>query len=651
MAMRPDLDCNEMSGLSLTSAFNKDLFHLESHRVKYESTQAVPADQFTTADKYINMALLYLYRKATVELKAFHSAEALAKIGVEIDGVILSKGRIMQGMEFLETAELDLDLGSLGLRNSLPVLDRYSPLSYSIAQHVHWRLAPHRGAETCNRVSLENVQILQGASLYRELGEQCLGCAMKRKRYLEAAFGPIRESQLAIAPPFWFAQMDLLGPVKVYAPGRERNTRSGLAALDAKCWIMVIVCPTTRLINMQVLERCLADAIISGMTRLGCEIGVPKKLFIDQAKAIECGLENVEFDMRGVQHQLKREHGIEFEVCPVAGHNQHGHVERVIRSVQESFNDCGLLTKRYNATSLQTLAKLVENQYNNLPLGYHHHETAGGNPVLKMITPNHLRMGRMNKRVLDGPMRLPRNREEQLEVIAKMYNAWFRIWRDTYVPKLMHQPIWFRSDRDLMEGDLVYFVKRESEVGDAKWTLGMVDELHRGRDGIIREAVIKYCNATEQKLSLTKGDAQDSTYPRYTERAVRRLVKIFSIEEDSLADDLAELSKKFQADKETENDLVDLDAIAAEVMDPRPEGRRAGPKPEWCKAKNKMQGECCCQEHCNLTKHYDGHVKMEIIEKEAIEVFEVEVTEDEPTECVTDVFSSVNLDVEAVFNL
>ena len=64
-----------------------------------------------------------------------------------------------------------------------------------------------------------------------------------------------------------------------------------------------------------------------------------------------------------------------------------------------------------------------------------------------------------------------------------------------------------------------------------------------------------------------------------------------------------------------------------------------------------MQGECCCQEHYNLTRHYDGHVKMKIFEKQAIEVFDVEVTEDEPTECVADVFSSVNLDVEAVFNL
>ena len=62
--------------------------------------------------------------------------------------------------------------------------------------------------------------------------------------------------------------------------------------------------------------------------------------------------------MRGLQYQLERHHRVK---CRVVGHNQHGHVERGIRSVQESFNNCGLLTKRYwyTATTLQTLAKII----------------------------------------------------------------------------------------------------------------------------------------------------------------------------------------------------------------------------------------------------------------------------------------------------
>ncbi len=54
---------------------------------------------------------------------------------------------------------------------------------------------------------------------------------------------------------------------------------------------------------------------------------------------------------------------------------------------------------------------------------------------------------------------------------------------------------------------------------------------------------------------------------------MRKLIKIFSIEEDSLADDLAELGKKFEHFKKAENSLLDVDDITAQVMDPRPEGR------------------------------------------------------------------------------
>ena len=74
---------------------------------------------------------------------------------------MLSKGRIMQGMEFLETAKVDVDLGAMGIRTSLPVMDRHRPLSYVITQHVHWDLALHRGVGMFARVSYENVHILQ----------------------------------------------------------------------------------------------------------------------------------------------------------------------------------------------------------------------------------------------------------------------------------------------------------------------------------------------------------------------------------------------------------------------------------------------------------------------------------------------------------
>jgi hypothetical protein len=175
--------------VSLDSIFNRDLFQSQESRERFSNTQVANDDHTTVhTEKYIKMTMLYLLRKATEGLTSFHMAEVLKNIGHKVDGVILSRGRIMQGMEFMETAEVDVDLGSMGIRACLPVLGRHSSLSYSIAQHVHWTLSPHRSVETRNRV---NIHIIQGGGLYREIGENCCWCAIKRKKYLEATFGRV----------------------------------------------------------------------------------------------------------------------------------------------------------------------------------------------------------------------------------------------------------------------------------------------------------------------------------------------------------------------------------------------------------------------------------------------------------------------------
>ena len=66
------------------------------------------------------------------------------------------------------------------------------------------------------------------------------------------------------------------------------------------------------------------------------------------------------------------------------------------------------------------------------------------------------------------------------------YDVWFNIWQDSYVPHLLHQPKWFKSDKDLLPGDLVYFMKKEGKLA-TKWTIGMVEGVQKGRDGILIE--------------------------------------------------------------------------------------------------------------------------------------------------------------------
>ena len=534
----------------LVDHFTRDMHR--DHKETFVTFQAGVAS-VGPEDRFINMALLYLYRKATDEVKHFCNMNKINKIAVEKEGVLLSKGRILDGMNYRETGELvNLDLGDLGIKTHLPLLERFSPMAYSVADHVHWDLAKHRGVETCARLSMENVSIMQAHSLFREMSTDCMLCKQKRRRFLEVEMGPISDSQLSIAPPFWMCQVDLFGPITVVVPGYERETRNR-RILEAKCWIMTAVCPTTRLVNLQTLESSKAAGWLDGFTRMACEVGCPSHVFCDRDSAGMSGFDIAELEMRDLQLKLFREKKISFSLCPVSGHDRHGHVERVIRSVQESFEDCGLKKQIIHATGLQTLCKLVENQYNNLPLGYHYDRDADNSPLLKMLTPNMLRVGKINKRSMDGPIRMPKDRLEILAKVVETFDSWFKIWAEAMVPKLMFQPKWFKTEKELKPGDLVYFPRTES-VLDKKWIKCVVDTVERGRDGLIRMVDIRYKNANENQFQVTS-------------RSIRKVVKLWGIEDMHLAEDLAELGRKFKAAQEVMNEQIhaDYDSAAPEV--------------------------------------------------------------------------------------
>ena len=89
----------------LVSQFSEELFLTDEQRKAFQATQVyLLGEVLTNTDKYTNMALLYLYRKATEEVRQFNSRAVVERIGVEVDGVLLSSGRILDEMEFLQTA-------------------------------------------------------------------------------------------------------------------------------------------------------------------------------------------------------------------------------------------------------------------------------------------------------------------------------------------------------------------------------------------------------------------------------------------------------------------------------------------------------------------------------------------------------------------
>ncbi len=82
-----------------------------------------------------------------------------------------------------------------------PVVDRHSPVSYSIMLEMHWVTANHLNATAAYRESLATTFILKGRDLAQEVRESCNFCRRYKAKTLEVEMGKIHENRLVIAPP------------------------------------------------------------------------------------------------------------------------------------------------------------------------------------------------------------------------------------------------------------------------------------------------------------------------------------------------------------------------------------------------------------------------------------------------------------------
>jgi hypothetical protein len=77
-------------------------------------------------------------------------------------------------------------------------------------------------------------------------------------------------------------------------------------------------------------------------------------------------------------------------------------------------------------------------------------------------------------------------------------------------------------------------------------------------------------------------------------------------------------------------------------------------RPEKCEGRRYAQGECCCQDHCEVNMHYSARVKMVDAVLKAVEVVDIygpeldDLDEQASTWGLGGLFASTQLDVEAV---
>ena len=181
----------------------------------------------------------------------------------------------------------------------------------------------------------------------------------------------------------------------------------------------------------------------------------------------------------------------------------------------------------------ETIAASISNSINNLLLALGNKK--GDFEVCDLITPNRLLLGRNNDRCPDSLLSVINDYDKIIAQNSRIFQSWFECWLVSHVPKLIPQPKWFKSDRDLKKGDIILFLKQESELCST-YQYGMIESTEVGRDGKIRKVHVKYRNHNE-------------VTDRYTYRSTRSLIMIHPADEITIMQELGQIAAKVDVER------------------------------------------------------------------------------------------------------
>ena len=122
----------------------------------------------------------------------------------------------------------------------------------------------------------------------------------------------------------------------------------------------------TSAVKIKVMDDYTTTSFIQAFTRFSCDHGYPKRLLCDEGSQLVKRCKEMLLSWTNLKSKLMTDWCVNFDVCPMQGHNMHGKVERRIREINSS-NEKNLQHHRLSLLQWGTLASNIANQINNLP--------------------------------------------------------------------------------------------------------------------------------------------------------------------------------------------------------------------------------------------------------------------------------------------
>ena len=258
-----------------------------------------------------------------------------------------------------------------------------------------------------------------------------------------------------------------------------------------KVYIALFSCCVTRAIHLELVEDLSAAAFRRCLRRFAARYGTPALIVSDNAKTFQATEKalNELLNHPEVQSDLghmRVEWRFNLERAPWWG----GFFERMVASVKDCLRKT-LGNARLTYEELLTVLVEVECTLNARPLTYEYNEVDD-----EVLTPSHLIYGRRIKSLPDEIIEpddvvSEAHCSERFKYLSTRLNHFWNRWRNEYLANLreFHRCKAQSKNRTAEVGDLVLVLEEEKKRGE--WRVGVVENLVRGSDNVVRGAKVR----------------------------------------------------------------------------------------------------------------------------------------------------------------
>ena len=314
--------------------------------------------------------------------------------------------------------------------------------------------------------------------LVKRIRSNCHGCVRFRAQaYQSPPIGNLPTTRTQGTTPFQVLGVDFAGPIRYRAKTK----------VEKKAYLVLYGCSLTRAVHLEVLKSLEVGEFLPSLKRLIARRGRPKLVYSDNATTFKAAAKWLKQAQKNERlHAFLIDNTIEWRFNLSRAPWWGGQFERLIGLFKRAFYKTignGTLTWE----ELEEVVLDIEIALNNRPLNYLEHDVE-----MSVLTPN--TMLNINPNILPelkAHYLEEQNLRKRAKFLKKCKETMWKRWTREYVRSLRerHRQGKGKQISYPKVGDAV--IIQDEERNRNHWKMGIVEELIKGRDGIVRGAKVR----------------------------------------------------------------------------------------------------------------------------------------------------------------